>query len=86
MILPYAYTERKTPVDIRTHVWGNIVDMSAETKCRTRTGIVRTVLLRPEQDAALERLIADVGLNRNQLVRLIAEKARPEDIQALINR
>lgn len=57
----------------------------SETKSRTRTGIVRTVLLRPEQDEALNRLLEEIGMNRNQLVRLIAEKATWSDIDRIMH-
>lgn len=62
-------------------------DGEVRPKKRTVNGVTRSLLLTKPQDERLNRLVgAFPGLNRNQLVRLVAEKARPEDIQMLIDR
>lgn len=48
-----------------------------------RTGKIRSVLFRPEQDERLEWLLAEVGLSRNSLFRLVAEAMTPEDVANL---
>ena len=57
------------------------------------TGKHRTVVLRPYHDDRLNKLISDVrnrglerGHNRNDLVRLIAEKLTVDDVANLIQR
>lgn len=51
-----------------------------------RNGKTRSILLTPDQDARMDRLIGDTGLNRNKLVRLMAEKMTPEDVKELNGR
>lgn len=52
------------------------------------TGVHRNVVLRPHQDERLNRLIEESGVvaNRNQLVRLIADKATPADLRQFARR
>lgn len=51
-----------------------------------RTGKNRSVLLRPEQDDALTRLIEETGINRNQIFRLVATRMTPLDVTELLTR
>lgn len=53
---------------------------------KMKTGVTRSLLFTPEQDERLNRLCETSGLNRNALVRLIAEKATPRDIRELQDR
>ena len=53
---------------------------------RTRTGRVRTVLLTPDQDARLNMLCSETGINRNQIVRMVAEKLTVTDVMEIVDR
>lgn len=48
-----------------------------------KTGTVRSVNLTPDQESRKDRLLAETGLNLNQLVRLCVEKLTPEDVRSL---
>lgn len=51
-----------------------------------KTGTVRSVVFRPDQEARKDRLLAETGLNLNQLLRLCIDKLTPTDIEELQRR
>lgn len=53
---------------------------------KTVTGIHRTVVLRPEMDVRLTKLLEATGLNRNELFRLVACRMNPKDVEELQGR
>lgn len=59
----------------------------AEAKRRkTVNGVSRSLLLPKQLDERLNRLCEATGHNRNSLVKLVAAKMRPSDVQALEER
>ena len=64
-----------------------LVRMSEKPKRKkTVTGIHRTVVLRPEMDERLSKLLSATGLNRNELFRLVATRMTPKDVAELQGR
>ncbi len=57
-----------------------------EAKKRTVNGVPRSLLLRPEQDGRLNRLLEAVEMNRNEFVKLCADKMTPNDVRDLQKR
>ncbi len=55
-------------------------------KKRTVNGIPRSLLLTKQQDERLNKLLAAVGMNRNEFVKLCASKMTPDDVQMLVDR
>lgn len=51
-----------------------------------RKGISRSLILPAPTDERLNKLCAEVDMNRNALVKLVADKATPDDIKRLLNR
>lgn len=52
----------------------------------SKNAVYRNINLRPEEDAALEKLVEASGLNRNQLFRMLAVTLTPADVEALQRR
>jgi hypothetical protein len=61
-------------------------DVTPEKPKKLVHGVSRSLLLTQEQDARLEKLLAATGLNRNQFVRICAEKMKPSDMDKLRDR
>jgi len=59
-------------------------------RTKTVNGQTRSVIFTQEQDDRLNRLIeaaGDYGVkNRNQLLRLVADKMTPSDVRSLVDR
>jgi hypothetical protein len=51
-----------------------------------KTGTVRSVVFRPEQEARKDKLLAETGLNWNQFARLCVEALTPDDVRQLQQR
>lgn len=51
-----------------------------------KTGTVRSVVFTPSQEARKDKLLAETGLNLNQLLRLAVEKLTPDDVRQLQER
>lgn len=53
---------------------------------KTVNGITRSLLLTQEQDRRLEWLCQETEMNRNALVRLVAEQMTPREVRELAAR
>lgn len=53
---------------------------------KTVNGVTRSLLLTKEQDDRLDWLCQETELNRNALVRLVAEQMTPREVRVLADR
>lgn len=60
--------------------------MAEAKRPKTVNGVTRSLLMPKHLDERLNRLCEATGHNRNSLVKLVAAKMKPSDVQALEER